>query len=182
MNESERQDAVDRRLWQRLKAGPPAPAGPCPEGLLLAAWLDGRATAGEARRVEAHLAACPACLAAARDLRRLLDAPPMVAPRAVVDRAKALVGEAVGAVCAAGAGRARAVRLAAGWRGIAQWAATAAAALAVGYLGFRAGQTAYGGADPVAALVREASFGLADAAGAATLDEQVLLAFVEGEP
>ncbi|NUN51036.1 MAG: zf-HC2 domain-containing protein [Candidatus Brocadiae bacterium] len=39
-------------------------------GILISRWADGEATAEEARRVESHVAACPACRALAAEFRR----------------------------------------------------------------------------------------------------------------
>jgi len=44
---------------------------PCDQSQLLSAYLDGELPAAEAARVQAHLAACPACSAEADELRAL---------------------------------------------------------------------------------------------------------------
>ena len=55
----------DRSLWRRQAPRRSAPGDACPDEGTLAAFLDGRAPAGERERLEAHLAHCPRCLAAA---------------------------------------------------------------------------------------------------------------------
>ena len=63
----------DRQLWRRFsRQRGPGGAGPCPDESDLAAWLDGKASAMLAERVERHMARCGDCLAAVRDLRAIL--------------------------------------------------------------------------------------------------------------
>jgi anti-sigma factor RsiW len=69
----ERDDANedDRSLWRRHAARRSAPGDACPDEGTLAAFLDGRAPAGERERLEAHLALCPRCLAATLESARI---------------------------------------------------------------------------------------------------------------
>ncbi len=46
----------------------------CPDGALLLAFAEGRATSEEARRLEAHAAECPRCAVEIEALRHLIDA------------------------------------------------------------------------------------------------------------
>lgn len=156
MSDAERQDEQDRELWRRVKAQPPASAAPgqaCLDPLELAAYVDGRADQPARDRAEAHLAGCQVCLQALADVRELLAAPAMLAPRHVVERAKALVAPQRLDVSA----HPRTGRL---WR-VAQWAAAAVAAVAVSYAGFEAGSATWRQEQARSALVaREASFSL----------------------
>ena len=156
MSDAERQDEQDRELWRRVKKAPPhdaAPAGACIDPLELASYVDGRADQVARDRVEAHLAGCEACLEALADVRELLEAPAMLAPRHVVEQAKALAAPARLDVSA----RPQPRRL---WRA-AQWAAAAVAAVAVSYAGFQAGSATWRQQEARSALVaREGSFNL----------------------
>ncbi len=156
MSDAERQDEQDRELWRRASAQPPhpsAPVEPCLDPLDLAAYVDARADQATRDRVEAHLARCQACLEALTDVRNLLDAPAMLAPRRVVEQAKALV--APGRLSVSARRRAGGI-----WR-VAQWAAAAVAAIVVSYAGFQAGQATWREQEASTALVaREASFSL----------------------
>jgi anti-sigma factor RsiW len=157
----------DRPLRLRLMR---PPAGPCPEAMLLAAYVDGAASADEVRQVEGHLAACPRCLAAVAEVRDLLAAGPMLTPDRVAARAKALAPAAARA--------ARGSR----WRDAARWAAAAAAIAVVGYAGFSAGNaTCRSRSDQSAALVSEASFGLADASDQMFPNADFLALLAEGD-
>jgi len=124
----ERLETVDEReLLRRFSRGVRRAAGPCPGELELAAYVDG--LAGEAGRasIEAHLARCSSCLEAAVQARGLTAAAVPEAPMAVAARARGLVpaGRAVGRLRT--------------WRRVAGWAAAAAATIAVGFAGLRAG-------------------------------------------
>jgi anti-sigma factor RsiW len=170
MNNHEQHDPMEQRLWERMNRARPAEAGPCPDPRLLAAYIDGTATDAEVQRIDGHLAACPACLATVGEIRSLLAAPPMPAPKAVLDRAKALVPAAHVAAAPAR------------WSAIGRWAAAAAAAVIVGYLGFVAGHATWLGREALAdTLVCETSFGLADDCRQESLEDDFLSALKEGE-
>jgi anti-sigma factor RsiW len=180
MNERDRQDEHDLAAWRRY--GPQAAGGvpgECPDELDLAAWLDGRAGPELADRIEAHLADCPACLAAAADLRAILAASPMLAPRQAIERAKAL-------------GRARLRRHAGLWARAGRWAAVAATGVLVSYAGLAIGAGASRSRQAVqAAVVGEATLGLENGVHDDGVDgqeivgesiEDVLLALTEVQP
>jgi len=151
MSNRQQNDPMEQRLWERMSPATPAQAGPCPDPLLLAAYVDGTATDAEVQRIDAHLAACPACMAAIGEIRSLLAASPMLAPKPVLEQAKALVPAAT-----VTATHTR-------WSAIGRWAAAAAAAVIVGYLGFVAGHATWLSREALAdTLVCETSFGLAD--------------------
>jgi predicted anti-sigma-YlaC factor YlaD len=170
MSRHEQPDPMERRLWERTRRPRPAKSGPCPDPLLLAAYLDGTAAEAEVRQVEEHMASCPACLAAVGQVRGLLAAPPMIAPRRTLDRAKAL---APATAAAAAASR---------WSAVARWAAAATAAAVVGYLGFTAGHTTSLSRTALAdTLVCETSFGLADESCQAFPEDDFLMALKEAE-
>jgi predicted anti-sigma-YlaC factor YlaD len=170
MSDRKQHDPMEHRLWEQMNRAWPAEAGPCPDALLLAAYIDGTATDAEVQRIDGHLAACPACLATVGEIRGLLAAPPMLAPRPVLDRAKALVLAAHVA-----AARTR-------WLTIGRWAAAAAAAVIVGYIGFVAGHATWLGRDALAnALVCETSFGLADDCRQEPLEDDFLSLLKEAE-
>jgi anti-sigma factor RsiW len=170
MSNREQHDPMDRRLWERMNRARPAQAGPCPDPLLLAAYVDGTATDAEVHRIDGHLAACPACLATVGEIRSLLAAPPMLAPEPVLERAKALVP----------APHITATHTR--WSAIGRWAAAAAAAVIVGYLGFVAGHATSLSREALAdTLVCETSFGLADDCRHEPLDDDFLSAMKEGE-
>lgn len=180
MNERDRQDERDLAAWRWYapRAGKSG-SGECPDELALAAWLDGRARPELADRIEAHLAECPDCLAAAADLRAILAGSPMLAPRQAVERAKAL-------------GRTRLRRHAGLWARAGRWAAVAAAAVLVSYAGLAVGEGASRSRQAVqAAVVGEATLGLENGAHDDGLDdenvageslEDVLLAIMEVQP
>jgi anti-sigma factor RsiW len=167
MDEQDRQNDADRTLWRRAVPSPGAGASPCPDELELAAWLDGRADADLAGRIESHLAECTDCLRAAEELRATLAAGPMMPPPQVVERAKRL-------------GRGRWRRPAVLWLRAGRWAAVAAAAVLVGYAGFTAGAATREKRQAAeAAVVREATFGLTNGSGEELGD---LLALTEVQP
>lgn len=69
--------------------------GQCPDDMAMAAYLDGRATPEESATLERHLALCPRCAEAVRELRDLLgrsdqDGLDPEFLRQVADRAKKL--------------------------------------------------------------------------------------------
>jgi len=172
MNDQTPQDRADRQLWRRWAA--PSEAGPCPDEMALAAYLDGSAPADEAERVEAHLAGCDACRHAVAELRSLLAGGPVLATPQVVTRAKSLLPAPT--ALAAKLGRRRT------WRRVARWAATAAAAVLVSYGGFQAGSaTRIGRNTEQAALVSEMTFGLEEAPGQEDLYDNELMMLMEDE-
>jgi len=169
MNEMNRQDEADRLLWQRyVAAAGREGAGACPDAVDVAAWLEGRATPSLAERIEGHLAGCGKCLQAVEDLRAILAAPPVAAPRRVLERAEALARAA-----------ARPTVL---WLRVGRWAGMAAAAVLVAYAGFAAGVATREGRQAVqAAVVHEATFGLVDGQDDDLLGDE-LLALMEVQP
>ncbi len=137
-------DLEDRRVWERcsVRPGPVAPA--CLDAMSLAAWVDGLAPPADRDRIEAHLAECPSCLAAVRDLRSLLAGSGAATVSIdVVERARALVTPGRRLVDRRSAGR---------------WGLAAAACLAACTLGYNAGlmSTDAGAADLAVAM----SFGV----------------------
>lgn len=77
---------------------PHGDAGPCPDSLTLAAYLDGRLAPGERADFEAHLARCLKCAKDVAELRDILAAvndgqEPSGVIKDVADRAKRLLGE-----------------------------------------------------------------------------------------
>jgi predicted anti-sigma-YlaC factor YlaD len=170
MSNREQHDPMEQRLWERMNRARPAQAGPCPDPLLLAVYVDGTATDAEVQRIDGHLAACPACLAAVGEIRGLLAAPLMLAPKPVLERAKALVP----------APHITATHTR--WSAIGRWAAAAAAAVIVGYLGFVAGHATWLNREALAdTLVCETSFGLADDCRQESLEDDFLSALKEIE-
>ncbi len=117
-------DDIEPQLLRRFTRGFRQAAGPCPCGLELASYVDGRATEAQAARIEAHLAACPRCLEGVVQARRP-DAADPVAPSRLVAQAKALVPLRLGRPF--------------GWRRVASWAAVAAACAAFGFAGLITG-------------------------------------------
>lgn len=137
-------DLEDRRVWERcsVRPGPVAPA--CLDAMSLAAWVDGLAPPADRDRVEAHLAECPSCLAAVRDLRVLLAASDAATVSIdVVERARSLVTPGRRLIDRRSGGR---------------WGLAAAASLAACTLGYNAGlmSTDAGAADLAVAM----SFGV----------------------
>jgi len=83
-----------KELWDRFRRGvSPGGIAPCPDATDLAAYADGGASRRKVREMEEHLAACPACLDAVRDLRSLLMAEFQDIPADLTERAKGLVRE-----------------------------------------------------------------------------------------
>jgi len=130
-------EAEGRATWRRAtgRADGESPANHAPvapgtaDPLALAAWIDGRASAADAARLESAIAADPALAAhvgeAIATLRDADAAPPTSLP--MVRRAVELVPAAGPA--AAGAARPPVLR----------WAMTAAACLVAGVVGYRSG-------------------------------------------
>jgi Putative zinc-finger len=67
-----RDEDVDRLIREGARGQ--APAGPCVEAERLAAFYQDALSEADADAVRAHLATCPTCVEATRDLRRFLDA------------------------------------------------------------------------------------------------------------
>jgi len=124
MNANDHTSQEDRELVHKL-ASRRHRRSDCPTLADLAAYVDGTMDAEEAERIEAHLADCPTCLDTVLDARERVDAPPMVAPKAVLDRAKAVVP----------------VRSA--WQPVVRWAAAVAASIAIGFAGLAAGSSVH---------------------------------------
>ena len=123
MDETRHNDAGERELWRRFARGASQGANPCPDELELAAYVDGLASEAERTSLEAHLARCPLCLEAVVEARRSAGDTVREAAPLVVARAQALV----------------AARQQRTWRAAAGWAAAAAASIALGFAGLRAG-------------------------------------------
>jgi anti-sigma factor RsiW len=144
MNRMEQDNTDDRRLWEQFRAALRAEvdaAGACPGMLDLAAYVDGRLDESHCDAVEAHLAACPACLQTVIETRELLAGGAMLCPPDVTKRAKA-------------------IRPKRRTTAVLRWAASAAAAVLFALGGYLAG-SATGTLDPDSEtkLIREMSFG-----------------------
>jgi len=127
-------DNSERTLARRFRQLARREPGTCPDELGLAAYVDGLASEAETARIEAHLAVCRECLLAVADARRLAGRAHAAAPPHVVARARALVG---------GRGRGASRVRRSPWRAAIGWAATAAAAVAVGFVGLSAGSATH---------------------------------------
>ena len=152
MTETNRNEPNDQELWGMVEPAPAA--GVCPSLIELAAYIDGRLSAGGHERVETHLAGCRVCLAAVSEIRAgSAEAPEAGVPEPVLDSAKALRLEP------AAPGR---------WR-LAEWltvGAAAAASIAVGVVGYQAGiMSVVPEAVVGAELTSDISFGVMDVAG-----------------
>lgn len=157
----------DERLWRRVARGEP---GPCPPPIELAAWIDGRAEGPAVESIEAHLAACAGCREAAAAARALLEEAGALefVPAAVLEAARGLVRPA----------RPAAPYRFAGWARAGGWGAVAAASVAVGFAGYRAGSAAPVEPAPREQLLGEMTFGVfapleTDAPGALLLAGEV---------
>lgn len=140
-------DPTDLKRWRRFVAlwndsssqAAGGGAADCLSEIDLAAWVEGQNGHDDARRelIEAHLAACPACLAAMLEVRQSLasqaDSFTFVASE-IVAAAKSLVLPSVPEMYVA-----ENVRFAR-WIGIARWSGAAAASVLIGVLGWQAGQ------------------------------------------
>jgi anti-sigma factor RsiW len=114
---------------QLLAALDRAPPSACPDASELAAYLDGQLGPAAAAELEGHLAACATCRKALIEARALLrDATELPTP--------GLVAAACELVPRAGPHQRRSP-----WRRVPRWAAAAAAALALGAAGLKAGAT-----------------------------------------
>ncbi|MEW6356152.1 MAG: zf-HC2 domain-containing protein [Planctomycetota bacterium] len=125
MNANDSISAEERKLVARFHRDRPAEPG-CPTLTDLAAYMDGHTDEAETERIEAHLADCPECRKVVIEIRDLLAAPAMVAPKAVLDRAKALAPL-------------RERR----WLAVARWTAAVAASILIGLAGLLAGSSVY---------------------------------------
>jgi len=147
MDETRHDSADEKELWRRFAGGARLAASPCPSELELAAFADALASEAERTSIEAHLAHCPLCLEAVVEARHLAAAAedglkPALQTPLVVARAQALVP----------ARRRRTWRLAAGW------AAAAAASIALGFAGLRAGAAIRDRAHAEARVASEVAF------------------------
>ena len=142
MNPMEQDNSDDRRLWEQFRLAQRAETpGDCPGMLDLAAYVDGRLDESHGDAVEAHLAACPACLQTVIETRELLAGSALLCPPDVAKRAKAL----------------RPKRRTAA---VLRWAASAAAAVLFALGGYLAGSaTGHFDPDSETKLLREMSFG-----------------------
>ncbi len=125
MDEIRPDNADERQFWRRFSRCVRGASGACPTELELAEYADGRGPDAQREGIEAHLAACPACLEQVAEARHLAATPEVTS--LVLSRAQALVP----ARPAFGARRT--------WRRVAGWAAAAAAIIALGFGGLRAG-------------------------------------------
>ena len=89
MSTPQDESSQDRELWRRFADGAPPP-GPPPQfdANLLAAYLDGKATAEQTQAMESAMAADPELVDAVADLRSVLASQPASAPRRARARAK----------------------------------------------------------------------------------------------
>mgnify|MGYP005839714585 CR=1 FL=1 len=159
-------DETERQLVRRLSQGLRSASGPCPSELDLASYADGLAGEAEASRIEAHLAACAACLDGVVQARQLAGAPP-AAPAGLLARAGALVPLR------------QARRF--GWRAAASWAAAAAACVALGIAGLESGSAlGHGKGQAEAAVMNEISFQPPERYRALLASEELLAATPAG--
>ncbi len=158
MNQMEQDNSDDRRLWEQFQAARQMETpGDCPGMLDLAGYVDGCLDESHGDAVEAHLAACPACLQAVLETRELLAADAMLCPPDVTKRAKAL-------------------RPARRTSAVLRWAASAAAAVLFALGGYLAGSaTGHFDPDSETRLLRDMSFGTVDE----MQDEQLLVALTD---
>lgn len=160
MNPMEQDNSDDRRLWEQFQTAQRAEVdvvGACPGMLDLAAYVDGRLDESHCDTVEAHLAACPACLQTVIETRELLAGSAMLCPADVTKRAKAL-------------------RPARRTAAVLRWAASAAAAVLFALGGYLAGNaTGHFDPDSETNLVREMSFGTVGE----TQDDSLLVALAD---
>jgi len=168
----------ERALWRRVGPAITGGADACPTDLELAAHVDGRDQPDERRRIESHVAACPACLAAVDEVRGLLaDETAVLVPGAVIEAARALVPAAIGAT----AGPRSGTRDESGWRlrmgvrvGV-RWGAAVAASVVVAVGGFHAGSRVTEADQSLADVIAsELSFGLEAETGGSDLEFALL--------
>jgi len=130
-----RDEAEGRTLWRRWRSRTANTAAPV-DALLLAAYSEGRLNAGRAEAVEYWLAACPEALADVVAARAAAEAPPTVAPHAVIVRASALVTRPSAEIVPLR-------RIAPRWRAAIAWSGIAASLMATSLIGFALGSDAY---------------------------------------
>jgi hypothetical protein len=84
---------ADKRLWERCRNASGGATKPkaCPDGLTVAAYLDGRLTPVEVEQVEDHLSRCRNCQDVVLAARLLLADGPMFVAQEATGRAKGLV-------------------------------------------------------------------------------------------
>jgi hypothetical protein len=173
----------DRQVWERRGISPPP--GPCPDANDLAGYLDGRLDEASRAGIEAHLAACEACLDAVVAIRLDgADAAPagVIPPAAVVAAAKSLVPAAAASTAATRVSRPAPDR----WRladllGVARWGFASAASIAICIIAYRAGLAVSTVAPPTeSSLVGELSFGVFDTSESEVSDIE-LIAMLAGE-
>ena len=180
MNSPDSSNFSEKQLWRRFAGERGAPAGACPSAGDLAAYLDGRLGKDERDAMESHLAACRTCLAAAREVRSLLDAQGetlIAPPQSVIDAARALVAAPSRPATVPAQ---RGFRLA-DWRPAARWGLTAAASIAICFVGYHVGESVFavrGAAEDQ--LIAEISFGVLDPQSEREIDAE-LFAFGFGE-
>lgn len=136
------------RLWAAV-APPDAPAGSCPDAMILASFAEGTIDGAARPAVEAHLAACPICL----DLVVGATAEePVLVDRRVRARAQGLVPSVVIA----------GHRFT--WPTFGRWSVAAAASIAVCLFAFHAGARSVQAMAPSveAAIVDDITFGTFD--------------------
>lgn len=135
----------DRELRRLYKAAdrPAGTTGDAPDGITLAAYLDGVLEEAERDRVEAWLAAAPEHLDLLIAARQALDEPSAPAPDSVVRRAAGLVPE-TGArpALSFSAGLGRLLALAGPFQPLG-WAAVTGAVLLASVVGFELGRMGY---------------------------------------
>ncbi|MHC4414667.1 MAG: zf-HC2 domain-containing protein [Planctomycetota bacterium] len=150
-------DPTEHELWRLYSAAAPPVTGECPSLIDLAAYIDRRASESQRRAIEAHLAQCSGCLKAVGEIGlRPADRhdPSAPAPPSVIESAKALVP---GPACARHSYRFRLPDT--GWPAMARWSATAAASIAICFVGYQAGSRSLAPQESTA-LVGEMSFGV----------------------
>jgi anti-sigma factor RsiW len=106
------------------------PASACPDTPRLAAYLDARLDPRETAQLEDHLAACPTCRRAVIEARELLAEPGELPTPGLVAGAREVVRriEPQGSRSSP-------------WSRVPRWAAAAAAVVALGVAGLKAGET-----------------------------------------
>lgn len=133
MTDSREQDRLDRDLWQRFSAQTPRAASR--EELdpnLLAAFLDGTASAEEVEQTERAMLSDRGLVETVGELRQLLSPEPDQVPETARSRARSLFRVEAPP---------RRKVLRGTWRAAAQWIAAAAAILAISAWGYWLGQS-----------------------------------------
>jgi len=137
-DEVESRDRDERALWSRFSCGRSAPGAVCPDETALAAYVDGNAGAEERAAIEQHLCDCDRCRTVVTETRLVVDQPEELLPPGLARGAKLLVKDSATAAPARATGRVLRFPV----RAVANWAAAAAACLAVSYCGYALGQRA----------------------------------------